>query len=164
MKNRHLKKPKNPTLNGHISKTTTNVDSKLRLSVRSFHFLQDSDIFCALYPRWYMADCSINHNPWRQETFNKLQFFTFGHKQCLYLKRDSNTVLSCEICEIFKKSYFEEHLHTTATVRSLDLTIIALVEFFIQKVFLVSLDILFFPSFLPKNLFMPLSETSHQIF
>ena len=31
------------------------------------------------------------------------------------LKRDSNTILSCEICEIFKNVYFEEHLRTTAS-------------------------------------------------
>ena len=32
------------------------------------------------------------------------------------LKRDSNTVLSCEYCEIFKNTYFEEHLRTSASV------------------------------------------------
>ena len=32
----------------------------------------------------------------------------------LCLKRGSNTVFSCEICEVFKNTYFEEHLLTTA--------------------------------------------------
>ena len=32
------------------------------------------------------------------------------------LKRDSNTVFSCEYCEIFKNTYFEEHLRTSASV------------------------------------------------
>ena len=31
------------------------------------------------------------------------------------LKRDSNTVLSSEYCEIFKNTYFEEHLLTAAS-------------------------------------------------
>ena len=32
------------------------------------------------------------------------------------LEKDSNTVFSCEICEIFKSTYFEEHLLTVASV------------------------------------------------
>ena len=31
------------------------------------------------------------------------------------LKRGSNTVVSCEICEIFKGTYFEGHIRTTAS-------------------------------------------------
>ena len=31
------------------------------------------------------------------------------------LKRDSNQVLSCEYCEIFKNSYFEKHLGTAVS-------------------------------------------------
>ena len=31
----------------------------------------------------------------------------------ILLKRDSNTGVSCEICKIFKNTYFEEHLRTT---------------------------------------------------
>ena len=30
------------------------------------------------------------------------------------LKRDSTQLLSCEVCEIFKNTYFKEHLWTTA--------------------------------------------------
>ena len=32
-----------------------------------------------------------------------------------FLKRDSTQLLSCEVCETFKKTYFEEHLQTTAS-------------------------------------------------
>ena len=32
------------------------------------------------------------------------------------LKRDSNTDVSCEICEIFKNTYFEETLRKTAFI------------------------------------------------
>ena len=31
------------------------------------------------------------------------------------LKQDSNTDASCEICEIFKNTYFQEHLQMTAS-------------------------------------------------
>ena len=33
-----------------------------------------------------------------------------------YQKRDSSTGVSCEYCEIFKETYFEEHLATAASV------------------------------------------------
>ena len=36
--------------------------------------------------------------------------------QQLYLKETPTQVLSREICEIFKNTYFEEHLRTTAAV------------------------------------------------
>ena len=41
----------------------------------------------------------------------KLQAFRPG----TFLKRDSNTVFSCEIREIYKNTYFEEQLRTTAS-------------------------------------------------
>ena len=37
------------------------------------------------------------------------------------LKRDSNTSVSCDYCEILKTTYFEEHLRTAASVYSNDL-------------------------------------------
>ena len=37
------------------------------------------------------------------------------------LKRDSTTSVSCDYCEIFKTTYFEEHLRTAASVYSNDL-------------------------------------------
>ena len=40
----------------------------------------------------------------------KLQAF----RPVTLLKRDSTLVFSCEYCEIFKKTYFEEHLQTDA--------------------------------------------------
>ena len=36
--------------------------------------------------------------------------------QQLYLKETPTQVLSREICKIFKNTYFEEHLRTTAAV------------------------------------------------
>ena len=44
----------------------------------------------------------------------KLQVF----RPATLLKRDSDTGISCEICEIFKNVFFEEHLWTTASVVS----------------------------------------------
>ena len=35
-------------------------------------------------------------------------------KHATLLKRDSSTGVFCEICEIFKNIYFEEHLRTTS--------------------------------------------------
>ena len=34
----------------------------------------------------------------------------------LHLKKAPTQLLSCEYCEIFKNTYFEEHLQTTASV------------------------------------------------
>ena len=40
----------------------------------------------------------------------------FRHSgQKLYLKETPSQVFSCEICDIFKTTYFEEHLRTTAS-------------------------------------------------
>ena len=44
---------KKKTLYGYISKTKTNLESKLRFSESSFSFLQNGVFFCALYPRRY---------------------------------------------------------------------------------------------------------------
>ena len=44
----------------------------------------------------------------------KLQVF----RSAILLERDSNTGFSCEIYEIFKNTYFEEHLRTAASVVS----------------------------------------------
>ena len=41
----------------------------------------------------------------------KLQAF----RPATLLNRGSNTGVSCEICEIFKNIYFEEHLRATAS-------------------------------------------------
>ena len=57
------KTTKKVTLNDHISKTRAKWDSRLTLSESSFNFLQNSIIFCALYPRWYSARGSTLYNP-----------------------------------------------------------------------------------------------------
>ena len=36
----------------------------------------------------------------------------------LHLKKAPTQLLSCEYCEIFKNTYFEEHLQTTASLKS----------------------------------------------
>ena len=36
-------------------------------------------------------------------------------RACNFVKETPTQMLSCEICEIFKNSYFEEHLWTTAS-------------------------------------------------
>ena len=50
-----LKKIKNESLNGCISKTRANSESKLTCSESSFNFLQKSVAFCVIYSRGYTA-------------------------------------------------------------------------------------------------------------
>ena len=49
------KKTQLTTLNGQISKTRKNVESRLQFLESLFNFFQSSVIFCAPYPRGYMA-------------------------------------------------------------------------------------------------------------
>ena len=42
----------------------------------------------------------------------------------LLIKRDSNVGVSCEYCKIFKKTYFEKHLWTAASVYIVNLPLI----------------------------------------
>ena len=44
--------------------------------------------------------------------------FTGKRLACSFIKKTSTQVLSCEICEIFKNTYFEEHLQMAASVKS----------------------------------------------
>ena len=53
----------NPTLNGYNAKTRTNLKSKLKSSESSLSFLQNSIIFCVLYPRRCTAGGSAPYNP-----------------------------------------------------------------------------------------------------
>ena len=63
LENWHLKKSKNATLNGCISKARANSESKLTFSDSSFNFLQNSVIFCTFYLRGYTAGVSAPYNP-----------------------------------------------------------------------------------------------------
>ena len=49
-------KTKNPTLKGYISKTRTNSESKLKISESLFNFLQNSVVFCTLYPSFLIRE------------------------------------------------------------------------------------------------------------
>ena len=49
--------------------------------------------------------------PVSKSLFNKLQLF----RLLTLLTRDPTVVFSCEICEVFKNTYFEKHLRTTAS-------------------------------------------------
>ena len=42
-----------------------------------------------------------------------------GIQPASFLKIDSNTMLSCELCETSKNTYFEEYLQTTVSGRVL---------------------------------------------
>ena len=54
---------------------------------------------------------------WSQVPFKYFAIFTSKHLcwRLFLIKRDSNTGISCEYCEIFKNIYFEEHLRTAAS-------------------------------------------------
>ena len=114
-----IKEKKKTSLSGYISKTRTNSEPKLKSFESSFNFLQSSVVFCMFYPRGYTAGVSVPYNTgsrcqwlaalkelmmsqkvlnlvffayffWKwTETFEKLQVFTFGQEQCLYLKVDT---------------------------------------------------------------------------
>ena len=60
-----------------------------------------------------------------ESLFNKV----LGLRSETLLKRDSNTGVSCEICEIFKNTCFEEHLPTTASLLSSECSSLANVSF-----------------------------------
>ena len=64
LKNWHLKKKtKNAILNGCISKSRANSESKLTFSESSFNFLQIRVSFCVLYPPGSTAGDSTSYNP-----------------------------------------------------------------------------------------------------
>ena len=47
---------------------------------------------------------------------NKCAGVSSTRQHATRLKRDSKQVFSCQYCEIFKKTYFEEHLRTAASL------------------------------------------------
>ena len=55
--------------------------------------------FTGKHPRWSLL--LVRYTPFQDCKF-------------IFIKRDFNTGF-CEICEIFKNTYFEEHLRTTAS-------------------------------------------------
>ena len=75
-------KTKNPTLKGYISKTRTNSESKLKFSESSFNLLQNSVIFCTLWPCGYNAGVSAPCKPRRRcqrlAALQELRNYTFA--------------------------------------------------------------------------------------
>ena len=47
----------------------------------------------------------------------KFPIFTCGLQACNFVKETPAQVFSCEYCEIFKNTYFEEHLWTAASIQ-----------------------------------------------
>ena len=58
------KKKKRATLNGCIWKATVNSESKLTFYASSFNFLQNTVVFCTLYPRGYTTGGSFPYSSW----------------------------------------------------------------------------------------------------
>ena len=58
-----IKKSKNATLNGCISKVRMNSESKLTFSESSSNFVQNRVVLRMLYPRGYTAGGFVNYNP-----------------------------------------------------------------------------------------------------
>ena len=93
------KQTRNSTLNGYISKTRVNSESKLKLPRSSFKFFQNSLVFCTCYPHGYMAvgcapttPCAATSSSqhwkswrWAGKTFELALFslFFFGNEQKL---------------------------------------------------------------------------------
>ena len=53
-----------------------------------------------------MLSCEI----WKRFKNNYFEKHLWTSASKLYLKRDTNTVFSCEFCELFKSTYFAEDL------------------------------------------------------
>ena len=53
---------KRSTLNGHISKNKNKCRAKTKIFRKLFNFIQNSAIFCGLYPRGYMTGVSAPYN------------------------------------------------------------------------------------------------------
>ena len=51
----------------------------------------------------------------------------------MYYKEIPTQVLSCEYCEIFKNTYFEEHLRTAASVLLIIKLLISVGDLFLVK-------------------------------
>ena len=51
----------------------------------------------------------------KKGVFKNLATLTEAWRPAILLKRDSNRCFSCEICQIFKNTYFEEHMQTAAS-------------------------------------------------
>ena len=61
-----------------------------------------------------MVRLKLDKQP-RESSFNngvlkKFPIFTCGLQACNFVKETPAQVFSCEYCEIFKSTYFEEHL------------------------------------------------------
>lgn len=95
-----LKKTKNPTLNGRISKTRTNLKSNPWFFEGSFNFLYNRVIFCSLYLVGYKAGAFATWNPWRHcERFAGLkELRTMQVKSC------------CVKCKLLKTWNFSSFL------------------------------------------------------
>ena len=90
---------------------------------------QDCKIFTKLVPSQTLLRSSHRKCSVKKGVFKNLRKFTGKHlcwslfliklrvfRPATLLNSDSNTqIFSCTICEIFKNTYFEEHLQTTAS-------------------------------------------------
>ena len=99
------KKTGNQTLNGYISKTRANSASKLQLSENSSKFLQNSFVFCTLYPRGYTAGGSAPYNPWCRCQW--LAVFKELTKEPI-VKLQRVKLLRCKCCSLSRFSYMEQ--------------------------------------------------------
>ena len=102
-----------------FSKVRANSEMKITFLKIPFNFIQNSVVFCMLYPRGYTAEGSTTYNPWSccqvlvrlkelmvsqenfwicsfclfylemRRNFRKNGFFTFAPKQCFYLNHST---------------------------------------------------------------------------
>ena len=61
-----------------------------------------------------LSKCRSNQIPVLESLFNKVASL----KAYNFIKKTPTQVLSCEICQIFRNTYFEEHLGTTASANA----------------------------------------------
>ena len=84
-------------------------------------FLPNEIIFsCINVSTNYNISCrfkkSVIHNQmFRSSEATTRVFYKKAVRTCNFIKKDSNTGFYCEYCELFKNTYFQEHLRTAAS-------------------------------------------------
>ena len=59
----------------------------------------------------------------KKDVLEKFAIFTGKLQACNFIKRNPTQVFSCEYCEVFKNTYYEEHLLTVAFLKELQNTV-----------------------------------------
>ena len=62
-----------------------------------------------------LQEAVIHNQMFRSSEAATRVFYKKAVRTCNFIKKDSNTGFYCEYCELFKNTYFQEHLRTAAS-------------------------------------------------